>query len=253
MKKIIQFFVLFFCLNLAACSGSPLISSEDTGLLEVQFMHQDQHAQAIVADGTGYKSFSNDQGYQITLKEAVINWNQLNLFAQDGQSCAPSPTASLSINRSEDFLSSDLQPLLLADADLAMQEYCKYQIIVAPMVYQNTAKLHEGHGEANAGLEVSFHFAGDWQKGNSFGSFEILSTKPVFIEDFFRAKENGEWIVHPMHFHEGEAKLSLFFTTSYDLLFTQIDFATNNSDQQVLQIEKNLGSHVTQSYIDHAE
>ncbi len=253
MKKIIQLISLFFITSLAACSGSSLIGSENTGLLEIQFLHQDQYAQSIVPDVEGFKKFSNDQGYQITLKEAVVNWNQLNLFVQGEQVCASAPTTSIMIDRSEDFLAGDLQTLLLADGDIPFEEYCKYQLIVAPLGYPSTVKLHEGHGEANAGVEVSFHLAGSWQKGNASGDFEILSTDPVVIEDFFRAEENGNLIMHPLHFHDGETEVGLLFLSSYDLFFNQIDFAVDDAAAQVLQVKKNLALSVMQSYSGHVE
>ncbi|MFO1464184.1 MAG: hypothetical protein U1F66_10450 [bacterium] len=244
----------------AACSGNSLIDttnpsgSAGLGELDIAMVHHLEDGSGLSIDPDGGKTLTNDLGYTVDFEAAKLNWHSLKLISSgDDPDCEGGLDQELDIDASEDLLGEDLLTHVLASHEIPLAAYCSYELTLAPGSASGAAlKNHAGedHGAASTFPE-SFHLAGTWTKGVDSGNFHIDTTDSVTVSGLFHARENGELVAHPLHFHEGETAAEAHFETKYDLLVRGVDFKNQSEDQQRERVLANLQDAIGQHLDEH--
>jgi len=251
----------------AGCGNGSLLapngsSSDEIGTLSLSAIHHLNDDTALEADADGFKTFTNDRGFSITVEESHIGWKSVTLISGgEDPECEAGHDQNITIGKQEDLLAEDLVASDLVDAMIPMISYCNYRIHLGPSdaaaLVVDGSKNHAGvdHGSGGTsisdGAEATLHISGTWAKGAASGSFHIESTETLIIDGAFQSEEAGEIIEHPFHFHEGETSVALTFGTHYDEILEGIDFQTDSVGMQSDKSIGNLTAAVHQHGISH--
>ena len=239
--RIIKF--LFFSLifiPLAACNNASLVDqffnnqSAGSGAVEVLALQHlgDGSSGEISSEQT--KIFSNDLGYEIELTAATLHFHRISLFSDgDDPQCIGGNDQDISIHHTQDLLGEDLLTHHMGTEVVPTVNYCEFEVQVG----------HDG-GEV-------FHLKGHWSKGGDSGDFELMGMEEIMISHIFKAEENGEVIVHPLHFAQGETVISVLLGIKYDLLLDGVDFRSQSADAQIDAIYRNLPTVIHQHGDSH--
>ncbi len=261
MKKI-----LFPCLIfLAACGGSSLLDPNSdmgaTGTLSVSVMHHKSDGGTSATTG-GIKTFTNNEGYQISLSEAEIGWNRLVLVSGGFSSeCVAGRDVTLNLAGADDILDADLSRIsVLTNQSIQQINYCRYQIVFGPTTPPSGLLLDDDDLRSNAHsvggvpsgsaapTTATYHLQGTWSRGEASGTFHFERTDTItLLPRNFRVIESGSVVNHPLHFHAGSTHEDLSFELHYDTLFSGIDFASQSPAEQQNRLNSNVSDSVHQT------
>lgn len=228
---------------LSACGGSNLEedffgqNSGNLGVVDVLALQHDHEGMAIALSDTNTKSFTNDLGYEIELTEASLHFHELNLISEgEDLACVGGQDQNISLHSSYDLMGEDLLTSLLGTAQVPYVYYCSWELML-------------GAAEADHNM-AAFHLSGTWSYEGTTENFDLMGMEPVMVSAPFKVEENGEVIVHPLHIHEGEDKLSVLIGTKYDQLFDGIDFgnASQSEADRLDQVYQNIQSGVVHQH-----
>ena len=238
MKNNLSF--VFLMLVFTACTSGSLTDqffgnlSKNQGVVTLEATHHLEDGSAGEITPEGYKVFSNDLGYQIELSDADLYFQELNLLSTgDDPLCQGGFDQSLPVDEAHSLLDEDMVGTHMGSFAVPMVFFCQFEWVL---------------GDA---ATEAFHFVGTWSKDGESGTFDLMGHAPIFITGVFQAEENGEVIVHPLHFHEGETEVEVMFSTEYDALFSGMDFKTQDNDGQLDTIYKNFPHAIHQDVSGH--
>ncbi|QQR81926.1 MAG: hypothetical protein IPJ69_07540 [Deltaproteobacteria bacterium] len=262
MKKII--FICLIALTLNACGGSSLLNNQDsgaTGTLSVNVLHHLADGSTLEPVG-GSKTFTNNQGFQITLSEAQIGWRSLQLISGGTDSSFPECVAGrdirVNLGGADDVLGEDATSLsLVTNQNIQQVSYCRYQIVLGPtatpagLVLENSKSHTTGATASGAATPttVTYHFQGTWRKGTDSGDINFVRSEPItLLPQPFRVLEAGHEVSHPLHFHAGSTHEDLSFEIHYDDLFSDINFSAQAATAQNI-FDSNFSESIHQSIV----
>lgn len=207
--------LLIVLLGLTACGNGSLLetippnTSTTAGTFELKAVHESTQV------------FTNNLGFLITVMEGSLAWKSLQLISGGADDdCEAGHDQTLTLNATENLLNADVATIDLGDFPIPMIAYCRYALIIAPVL------------------------GGTWSKGEALGTFHIAPGDTT-IAGTFQATENGAVIEHPLHFH-ADTTAEKTFRTEYDLLFHNIDFTTMDAAAVTTQAVANLPAAVHQ-------
>jgi hypothetical protein len=242
---------------MSACTAGSLTDqfladlSQSNGVLELevtQYMQGDFEAE-LTPEGS--KAFSNDLGYEIELKEAVLHLHELHLVSEGSDPlCQGGFDQILPIHSAQDLLAEDLLTHYMGSALIPMVFFCQFELVLGSEAHA-AVKLHEGEEPAPDTATEAFHLSGTWRLGGESGEFSFTGAEAVSISGVFKTEENGEVIEHPLHLHDGETVSSVLFGTQYDALFEGVDFKSQSVDQQIETVYQNIPEAIHQDAGDH--
>jgi len=255
MKRVFSLFVITLAgaaFVAAGCGNGSLLDpslNETGGTLSLSAVHHLHDGSALAADGSGAKVLANDLGFRLTLTHASIGYRSLSLVSSgDDPECVGGNDATVDINGSDDLLGEDLVETPLGAHTIPLAAFCSYTLALGPSAEDAAAlKFHageeheDGEGEVHS-AHATLHIAGTWSKdGGAETEFKIESEEPVTVSGVFGfVDEEGLFVEHPLHFHEGETETSKVFSIAYDVLFDGADFENDDATALLETIASNL-------------
>lgn len=249
-----------FCLS--ACSGEPLINASQSAFpfeASVNVIHHPQeNPDGSFPDLTVLygKTLTTNLGFEITLHEATVSWQHLDLISGGvDPDCESGHDRHFDLDATEDLIGEDLLLSHIDHFGVEDRAYCQWEITLGPGGAAHVADAGTGDG-LNGNLtdfhtDETFFLDGEWVMGLSNGTFTISSHDEVVISDVFKALVDGSEEEHPIHFHDGETELTLIFGIKYDLLFENVDFELDSPAEIEAQILNNLANEVHQHLGEH--